>query len=152
MKKPAVILSIAFLSLFMGAPTPQFAQDTPSGPEKSDQEKRYHALGLVRSINTVEVTELYKYGSYSSWQTLLAHNPEYMKKYLTMHYPQEVGMQFGEMPEVLPGWSLRLNVHPDGKGYDLMLQDLTSKECAFAAFSNESGVIWHGKAIDCKID
>jgi hypothetical protein len=39
----------------------------------------------------------------------------------------------------------------DGKGYDLMLQDLTDKTCWYAALTDESGVIRQSKAIDCKI-
>ncbi len=55
------------------------------------------------------------------------------------------------MPEILPAWSLRLNVHADGKGYDVRLQDLTDKTCRYAALTDESGVIRQSKVIDCNI-
>jgi hypothetical protein len=55
------------------------------------------------------------------------------------------------MPEILLGWSLRLAVHADGKGYDVRLQDLTDKGCWYAALTDESGVIRQSKAIDCEI-
>jgi hypothetical protein len=44
---------------------------------------------------------------------------------------------------------LRLNVHADGQGYDLMLQDMTDKECGSALFTNETAVIWESTAIGC---
>jgi hypothetical protein len=152
MRKLAVILSIGFLSLFLGARTPQFAQNTDTGPEKPDLERRARAIGLLRTINTAEAAEASQYGSFASWQTLLAHSSTYMNDWLAKFYAQEAGLQFRDLPEILPDWSLRLNVHADGKGYDVMLRDLASKRCAFAAFTNESGIIWHGKAIDCKIE
>jgi len=102
-------------------------------------------------INTAEVGELNNYGSYASWQILLAHQPKYASNFLAMNYPQEANLQFAEMPEILPGWSLRFNVHPDGLGYDVRLQDLTDKTCGYAVLTDESGVIRQSKAMDCKI-
>ena len=55
------------------------------------------------------------------------------------------------MPEILPGWSLRFNVHADGQGYDERLKDLTDKTCRYAAHADESGVIRQSKAFDCEI-
>jgi hypothetical protein len=61
--------------------------------------------------------ELSNYGSYSSWQTLIAHQPEFSSEFLSINYPQDPNLHFTEMPEILPGWSLRFNVHADGQGY-----------------------------------
>ncbi len=44
------------------------------------------------------------------------------------------------------GYGLRLNVHADGVGYDLRLEDTTAKP-SYAAFSDESGVIWQGERL-----
>ena len=118
---------------------------------RTDQERRKHALGLLRTINTAEVGELSNYGSYASWQTLLAHQPEFVNKFLVINYPQEVTLHFADMPEILPGWSLRFEVHADGRGYDVRLQDLKDKQCWYAAITDESGVIRQSKAIDCEI-
>jgi hypothetical protein len=68
-----------------------------------------------------------------------------------MNYPKEANLQFSEMPEILPGWSLRFNTHADGQGYDVRLQSLTDKTCWYAALTDESGVIRQSKAIDCEI-
>jgi hypothetical protein len=149
MKKHRLILGIVVALLFLGVLTPQFAQDSPRGPQKPDFEKRALALGFMRTINTAEVTELSQYGSYAPWETLLAHKSEYMNGWLARYFPQAA--RFGDLPEVLPGYSLRLDVHADGRGFDVRVQDLKDK-CGFAAFSDEEGVIWQGKWIDCKIE
>lgn len=151
MKKHQVILSTVSLVLLLGVLTPQFAQDTSTGPANADQAGHRVAIGLLRTINTAEVVEHTTYGSYASWQTLLAHQPKYANKFLTMNYPKEANLQFSEMPEILPGWSLRFNTHADGQGYDVRLQSLTDKTCWYAALTDESGVIRQSKAIDCEI-
>jgi hypothetical protein len=51
----------------------------------------------------------------------------------------------------LPGWTLRLNVTSDGKGYDVLLEDTTDKACGYAAITNESGLIRQSKTLDCDI-
>jgi hypothetical protein len=149
MKKHRILLSTVLLVLALGFLTPQFAQDASTSAEKTDQEKLHRALGmgLVRTINTAEVAELYKYGSYAAWPTLLGHQQEYFNGWLSRFYPQEVNLRFAEMPEILPGYSLRLNIHADGQGYDLRLEDTAAKQLSYAAFSDESGVIWQGEPL-----
>jgi hypothetical protein len=144
MKKHRILLSTVLLVLSLGVLTPQFAQEPSPDAEKADQQKRHaRCIGLVRIINTDEVTEVVKYGSYASWENLLAHQPEFFNKWLAKSDSQQA--KFADAPDILPGFSLRLNIHADGKGYDLRLQDKTSK--AWAAFSDESGVIWEGEPL-----
>jgi hypothetical protein len=50
------------------------------------------------------------------------------------------------MPEILPGWNLRLNVQADGKGYVVLLAD-TNDKTGLAWVSDESGVIRNSKYI-----
>jgi len=151
MNKRLLILSALLFVILLGVATPQFPQDTSTGPAKSDQERHSVAIGLLRTINTAEVGELSKYGVYSSWPTLLAHQPKFFDDWLARFYPTDAKGHFAELPEILPGWSLRLNVHADGKGYDVRLQDLMDKNCWYASLSDESGVIRQSKAIDCTI-
>jgi hypothetical protein len=73
MDKRLVILGTVLLVFLLGVQTPQFAQDTSTGPTQSDQERLRVAVGLVRTINTAEVVERSTYGSFASWQTLLSH-------------------------------------------------------------------------------
>ena len=146
MRKHLVILRTVLVVSFLGVVTPEFAQNTLTNSQSPDRERRSHALSLLRAIGTAEVGELSTYGSYSSWQTLLAHQPKYFDKFLAMNYPQETNLHFSDPPEVLPGWSLRFNVHADGQGYDVRLQDLADK-CWYAALLDEEGVIRQSKAI-----
>ena len=60
-------------------------------------------------------------------------------------------IQFNDPPEILPGWNLRLNLHWDVQGYDLLLTDMTDEKCGYAVLTDEHGVIRQSKAIDCQI-
>lgn len=151
MIKHRVSLGTVTLVLFLGALTPYFAQNDSTAPEKPDLARRQLAVSLLRTINTAEVGEVSNFGSFAEWETLLADQADFMNKFLAMHYPQEAALRFGDMPEILPGWSLRLNRHTDGRGYDLLLQDLTDKRCGYAALTDERGVIRQSKVIDCQI-
>lgn len=110
-------------------------------PPRPDLERRGHALDLLRTINTAEIGERSNYGSYEPWQTLLAHQPKFFDKFLAISYPQVANLHFADMPEILPGWSLRFNVPADGHGYDVRLQDLTDKQWGYVALTDESDVI-----------
>jgi hypothetical protein len=147
-----VILSTVLLVLFLGLLTSQFAQDTPARPEKAGQARRQVAIGLLRTINTAEFGTFYATNRrFVMWQTLLSENHKYFYKFLAINRLQESGVHFADAPEVLPGWNLRLNVHPDGQGYDVLLRDMTDEKCGYAALTDESGVIRQSKAIDCEI-
>jgi hypothetical protein len=139
MKKQQVILSVS-LALALGTSASQFAPDASTAVEESNQQSRNHvlALGFLRTINTAEVGEFYKYGSYASWETLLAHQPEYLNSWLSTYYARTV--HFGDLPEILPGLKLRLSAHTDGRGYDVLVEDLSDKS-GYAGLSDERGVI-----------
>jgi hypothetical protein len=50
MDKRLVILRTVLLVFLLGLQTPQFAQDTSTGPTQSDQERLRVAIGLVRNV------------------------------------------------------------------------------------------------------
>jgi hypothetical protein len=152
MTKRLVILNVILLMLFPGVLTSQYAQDVPPGPEKSDRLRQQLAISLLRTINTAEVVDQSTYGSYSSWRTLLANNRTYFDKFIAMHRRElPNAQQFADLPEILPGWDLRMNIHADGQGYDLLLRDMTDEKCGYAAVTDENVVIRQSKAIDCEI-
>ena len=123
----------------------QFAQDTATKSPNADRQAVI--LGLVRTINTIEVTELYDFGSYAPWPILFAHHQEDFNGWLKRFYSStDPNARYGDMPEILPGWNLRLNVRADGKGYVLLLAD-TSDKTGFAWVSDESGIIRDSKYI-----
>jgi hypothetical protein len=151
MKKSWFTPTGILLTLFLSVATSQNAQDVPSDGGKSHQLRRQLAISLLRQVNTAEVVEESTYGSFSSWQTLQAHHAPYFSKFIAMHRQELPNMNFADPPEILPGWSLRLNVHADGQGYDLLLQDMTDKKCGYAAVTDENVIIRQSKWIDCEI-
>ena len=139
MKKHRILLGSVLLVLSLGGLTPQFAQDASKGSEKSDL-RHDHAvlLGFLRTINTAESDELFTYGTYASWQTLLAHQQQFFSEWRTRFYSQDA--RFGSTPEVLPGWNLRIDVQTGGKGYLALLEDATDKN-GYAAVTDERAAI-----------
>ena|SRR5437588_211015 len=168
MKKWGILTSLLLVLLVVQ--TPQFAQNTSTDPGKADRHQL--AISLVRTMNTAEATYHIKNGSYATWQTLLPSEPKYFDDFLARNSrpfrtnPSTVaenvptgsvqpegtfGLHFNAPPEILPGWNLRLNVHSDGQGYDLLLRDMTDEKCRYAVLTDENGVIRQSKAIDCEI-
>ena len=148
MKKHIVVSMVAAV-FSLGLLTIQFAQSALTEPQP--QPRRQEAVGLMRTINTAEAVDRSKYGAYSSWETLLEHQSKFFDQWLTRISPEQRSARFSDLPEILPGWSLRFNVHADGKGYDVQLQDLTDKKCGYAAASDETGLIRQSMTIDCDI-
>jgi hypothetical protein len=60
--------------------------------------------------------------------------------------PRAGNTRFSDMPEILPGWNLRLNVQTDGKGYVLLLDDASDKT-GFGWVSDERGIIRQCKSL-----
>jgi hypothetical protein len=145
-KKHRIILSTVLLILAVGTLVSQFAQDTSTDPDKPDPQRRAITVALVRTINTAEVGERASYGSFASWQTLMAHQQEYLNEWLTHFYSRDPNVHFGSAPEILPGWNLRLIVPPDGQGWVVLLEDAKDKT-GYAALSDERGVIRECKYI-----
>jgi hypothetical protein len=76
MKKCRMVLTALLSVLALGSPAFQFAQSPSASTANVNRQDSDHAslMGLIRTINTLEVTDFYQYGSYSSWQTLLEHH------------------------------------------------------------------------------
>ena len=141
MKKHRIIWSTLLLVMALGSQAAPLAQNTSAGAQEPDMGKRATILGLVRTINTLEITDFSQYGSYESWQTLRERHLRDLDGWLARFYSSsKADVHFGDMPEILPGWGLRLNVNADGQGYVLVLEDTTDKT-GYAALSNERGVI-----------
>jgi hypothetical protein len=140
MKIHRILLSTALLVLALGALTPQFAQETTINPSQPDPEKHAQMLGLLRELNTLEATDFHNYGSYASWQTLLERHLKDLNGWLARYYSREANAHFGEMPEILPAWNLRLSVQANGQGYVVLLED-TNEKTGYAALSDELGII-----------
>ncbi len=142
MKKHRVISSIVLLVLALGISTSQFAQDASTGVENPTLPSHDHALilGFLRTINTVEVANFSEHGTYASWPTLLARQPEYLNAWLATYYAHAPNLHFGDLPKILPGLNLRLSVTADGHGYDVLVEDVGDPD-GYAGLSDERGII-----------
>ncbi len=141
MKMRRIVFGTVLLVLALGSLTTQFAQDASTRGVTSDQERRLVAIAFLRTINTQELVYKYKHGSYGVWRMLLSDEPTRFEEFLVMHGLLQSNPRFGDAPEILPGWNLRLSVHPDGRGYDVLLEDKMDKEHGYAALSDERAVI-----------
>ncbi len=138
------------------------AQDTAKSVEPSRRSQQELAVGLLRSINTAEQSYHYRTGAFAAWPVLLVNERRLLgNKFSMSAYPgltespafdgRFANSKLTAGPQILPGWNLRLNVHADGQGYDVLLVDLTDKTCGYAALSDEAGIIRQSKTIDCEL-
>jgi hypothetical protein len=130
MQKKSILLSIGLLALVGATGGALRSQDAPPTSPDSDRARHMTAIKLLRGLNTAELRYKAKHGAYATRDELAASD---------------------EFKVALSGWSLRLNVTADGKGYYALLEDTTDKSCGYAALTDERGVIRQSKAIDCEI-
>jgi hypothetical protein len=152
MRNRPIIFSCALLLVLLIFQTPQFAQDTGETASSPDLARHRIAVSFLRTLNTAEYVSRDKIGSFLPWKPLLAECPDFFgAKFLEFNGLEKNVSRVSDESEVLPGWNLRLNVHEDGRGYDVLLIDKTDKMCSYAALTDESGVIRQSKAINCEI-
>jgi hypothetical protein len=152
MRKKGITLTVLVVVLTLGVVTSIRSQNAPPKPSDATNAKRSLAIGLLRAINTAELDYKIKYGLYANWEAL-STSGGFLEKGLTWaakNDPQFAEVKLSKAPEVLPGWTLRLNLTADAQHYDLMLQD-KEDECVYAAVTNESGLIWQAKNIQCPL-
>lgn len=153
MRTKSVLFSIVLVALLITTAKTLRSQNAPHPSSDTDRAKHVMAISLLRGMNTAEAEYKVKHGAYASKNALLASD-EFKGRGMTWaarNNPQLAHVAFSNGPEILPGWALRLNVTTDGQGYDLLLEDTTDKTCAYAAVTDERGVIRQSKAIDCPI-
>src|SRR5258708_38681769 len=137
------------LGLTLTTAMPQFGQNAKNEPSDADQARHMMAISLLRAINNMEVVLRGKNGSYATWNELLT-SQEFTEDIAKCDTSLAVA-HFAAGPEILPGWSLRLNLTKDRAGYDVMLEDTTDKTCGYPAVTDERGILRQSKAIDCPI-
>jgi hypothetical protein len=145
--KPTVF--VAVLCAVLCFAVSQYAQERIPG--NSEHARNIKAVSLLRNINTAEASYFDKNHAYATWPVLLSAEPKFFEYFLSRNNQGDLNLRFADLPDILPGWSLRLNVHADGRGYDVLLVDTTDKRCGYAALSDESGLIRQSKTIDCEI-
>ena len=153
MRTKSVFLSIVVIGLLITTAKTLRSQNSPHSSSDADRAKHVLAISLLRGINTAEAEYKIKHSTYASKDALLASD-EFKSRgmaWAAKNNPQLANVSLSSGPEILPGWSLRLNVTGDGQSYDLLLEDTTDKSCGYAAVTDERGVIRQSKAIDCAI-
>jgi len=149
MQKKSVLLLSFLAILTLGVVGTLRSQDAPAD---SAHARHSVAVSLLRAINTAEYDYKNKHGAFASKDSLLA-SEEFKGRgmaWAARNEPQLASAHPSNGPEVLPGWTLRLNLTPDGKGYDVLLEDTADKSCAWAAYTDERGIIRESKPIGCK--
>ena len=152
MRKPTVWVALVVASWILIMATPQGGQ-TPGQSSDNARARRSVAINTLRALNSVEYAYKSTHGTFASWD-VLAVSEEFSGRrifFSAQDAPQLADAHFAKRPEILPGWTLRLNVTSDGKGYDVLLEDNTDKACGYAAITNESGIIRQSKTLDCDI-
>lgn len=130
MRMKSLLLSIVFVALLVTTAKTLRSQNLPHSSSDADRAKHVFAISILRGLNTAELRYKAKHGAYATRDELAASD---------------------EFKVALSGWSLRLSVTADGKGYYALLEDITNKSCGYAALTDERGVIRQSKAIDCAI-
>lgn len=143
---------LGFVLLFGGI---QVRSKNALASSEDEHLQRTLAVSLLRSISTSEHQYHAKHGRFATW-TVLVGTSEYAsavevyaknQKYAALRNSQRA-----TYPRVLENWDLRLSIGADGQTYDLTITDAQDGACRFSIFSNEKGLIWQGKAIDCPIE
>ena len=144
-KEPRILLPLLVVFLLAAMQIGSAAQANSA----SSQEVRLQALNVVRVFNTAEIETMAAAKHYVSFEEIVKSGrlPEMAKRYRNANW---TGVDF-QTPEPVPGWQLRLVVAPDGQSYKLSLIQKDGA-CRFGYFSDEAGIIYHGKAIDCPVD
>lgn len=135
------VLSIAVI-LLSALATVGFQQGRPTRQANDDQ---VTMLGLMRTINTIEVSDHFGSGSYQSWPELMERHSKDLNGWLVQNGLTRTS--FAGLPEVLPGWKLRLSISADGHSYSVLLEDTGDKR-GFAYISDERGIIREAKYTD----
>ena len=147
----AVLLLGAMLLLTLS----QVEAQKAASPTVSDRERerRSLAINITRAINTAEVNYKKTHGAYATWDTLVGNGDftDTGTKWAPETFPTVRHAMYGQGPEIVPGWKLRLTLSNEGNAYDLLLEDVTDAKCGYAVTSDERGLIRQGKSIDCAI-
>ena len=153
MRGRTIRLAVFLGAVILAAVIPQRAQNPATLSPADEHTRRSGAVNMLRAINTAEYDYKSRHGSFVGWDVLVASGEFTGRgmRFAALNEPQLGNAQFAKLPEILPGWALRLNVTADGHGYDVLLEDQTDKTCGYAAGTDERAVIRQSKVIDCNI-
>lgn len=144
MPKAAITL-LTLLVLLTGS---ALIADTPIGAK---QDKKILAVNFVRLVNTAEMSYRHEQGKYATFADLVKSSE--LQKVATRFQtfaPVYQQMNSQSASEPIAGLLFGLVVAADGANYKLSIREKQEKpHCSFAFFSDESGLIFEGRVIDC---
>lgn len=139
-----VLMLSAVIALMLSGAMAAGGSDEKAAPN----ETRTQALGTIRLINTAEVSFRRSAQVYGSFAELVSKGTlketAQMNSYLVSAYGR---LDLQNPAEPLREFTLAMVVAPDGSAYKLSLVE--KKNCGAAFFTDESGIIYEGKALDC---
>jgi hypothetical protein len=119
--------------------------ETDNEKQTGSPAEKWEVGMMARLINTAEAQYKFAKGSYADYATLLSSG----------QLKETGGREFTLLPrnlqsesDPLPGYRLRLLMSSDGRSYQLSIRDKTA-DCGTGLFSDETGVIFEGRARDC---
>ena len=153
MRKRGIYVGLVLFTIVLFTTSVERGRGMAAQASGNDHARASVAVNLLRAINTAEYDYRYKHGSFVNWAMLVKSEDLKLRgmEFAAQNEAKLEGVHLSEGPEILPGWMLRLNLTPDGKGYDVMLEDKTDKNCGYAALTDERVIIRQSKTIDCPI-
>jgi hypothetical protein len=147
MKRSAVVFTILICILFSTG----YATPLVDTPQDSLKEKKNLAVNFVRLVNTAEMNYRHDEGRYGTF-AYLVKSSELQK--VSARFPQFAsvlqGINSQSESEPIAGLQFGLVLAGDGTKYKLSVREKQDKPaCGFAFFSDESGLIFEGRVIDC---
>jgi hypothetical protein len=108
--------------------------------------ERGKAIEAVRLINAAEYDYRTSYGHFASWAEVYGSNAV---KDLLQTWPKIDELSIAPSDEVIPGFRLTLLVGEEGAAYSVTLREMKGNGCGISVFSDQSGLIYEGKIVDC---
>jgi len=124
------------------------AQVTVTTPDKAVEAARIRdkAIEAVRLINAAEYDYRKNAGHFASWPEVYGSSAV---KELLRTWPNIGELSLAGSDEVIPGFRLTLLVGEEGGAYSVALREMQGNGCGISVFSDQSGLIYEGKVVDC---
>jgi hypothetical protein len=118
--------------------------DTDNEKRTEGSPEKWQVGNMAGLINTAEAQYKFAHGVYADYATLLRSG----------QLKDTGGREFTLLPrnfqsetDPLPGYRLRVLISQDGNSYQLSIQETTT-DCGTGLFSDETGVVFEGHALD----
>ncbi|MGC1675318.1 MAG: hypothetical protein WA739_23865 [Candidatus Acidiferrales bacterium] len=124
------------------APIIWMRRKSEAGNEKRQESsaEKWEVTTVASLINAAEFQYRFANGIYADYPTLVRSGQVQKTRGQFTVVPKTVQ----SVSDPLPGYLIRLVVTPDGRSYQLSIQEKTFADCAFGLFSDETGVIFDG--------